>query len=186
MLASLRNAGITHLRYVGALANDAVGPFPITLDAPDADGGTATANSILNVDIPSRVFESARPGNANRGKGFAKRLAVGDVVMGWQANRSGGTGGFDNTKIGAEPNDIVLMFGLGNDATNVGSAAGPAQIPQAPIYGKNLPHHYARYLLAVNVGPATAHFTKARLQVVMNTHGDFVDEMISEHSGQKP
>ncbi len=187
-------AGITHLRYMDALANDPTNPVPdsggtITIDVPDANGNTGIGvNSILNVDIPSRVFETPRPGNARRGRGFAKRIAVGDPVLVWNANRntSGTPGGYDNTKIGAQPNDIVLVFGLGNDASNVGAAAGRAQIPNAPIYGKVRPFEYGRYLLAVNVGPATATFGSARLQVVMNTQGDFVDEMISEHGGQKP
>lgn len=193
-VAALNAAGITHLRYVDAIANDPTNPVPdsgttIAIDAPDANGNSPiNVNSILNVDIPSRVFETARPGNAMRGRGFAKRIGTGDPVILWNANRntSGTPGGFDNTKIGAEPNDVVLIFGLGNDATNVGAAAGRAQIPNAPIYGKVRPFEYGRYLLAVNVGPVAAPFARARLQVVMNTHGDFTDEMISEHSGQKP
>lgn len=187
-------AGITHLRYVDVLANDPTNPVPdsgatVTIQAPDANGNTGiSVNSILNVDIPSRVFESARPGNGTRGRGFAKRIAVGDPVLVWNANRnvSGTPGGYDNTKIGAGPDDVVLVFGLGGDATNVGSSAGRAQIPNAPVYGKVRPFEYGRYLLAVNVGPVATPFARARLQVVMNTHGDFSDEMISEHSGQKP
>jgi len=194
MLDALNAAGITHLHYVDALANDATGPFPITLDIPDADGNpNHEANSILEVDIPSRVFELPRPGDARRGRGFAKRLAAGDPVLRWIPNRSTSDptnphdgGGYDNTKIGAGPEDVVLIFGLGNHATCVGATNGRVQMSSAPVYGKNLPHQYGRYLLAYNVGPESGHFDKARLQVVMNTHGDFVDEMISEHSGQKP
>jgi prepilin-type N-terminal cleavage/methylation domain-containing protein len=193
-VVALNAAGITHLRYVDALANDPTNPAPdsgatVTINAPDANGNTGiSVNSILNVDIPSRVFESARPGNGTRGRGFAKRIGAGDPVIAWNADRnvSGTLGGYDNTKIGAAPTDVVLIFGLGNDATNVGSAAGRAQIPNAPVYGKARPFEYGRYLLAVNVGPTATPFTRARLQVVMNTHGDFTDEMISEHSGQKP
>ena len=43
---------------------------------------------------------------------------------------------------------------------------------------------YGRYLLAYNVGPLGSEFSKAKLQVVLNTHGDFVDEMIAEVQGE--
>jgi len=145
-VAALNAAGMTHLRYVDALANDAAGPFPINLNVPDADGAAATANSILSIDIPSRVFETPRPGNANRGKGFAKRIGVGDPVLRWNPSRSGGAGGYDNTKLGAGPDDVILIFGLGNDASAVGASKGRVQLSAAPVFGKNLPSHYGRYL----------------------------------------
>lgn len=184
-LDALNAAGITHLRYVDAEGNDDVaGP----INAPDADGNAITnINSVFETDIPHRVHEAARPGNARRGRGFERELIVGDPVIVWNANRSGGTGGYDNTKIGAGPNDVVIVFGLGNDATCVGSTNGRVQLASAPVYGKRQnPWEYGRYLLCYNVGPVGSEFSKARLQVVMNPHGDFVDEMIAEHGLQKP
>ena len=87
----------------------------------------------------------------------------------------------------ATGHDVILIFGLGNDASMVGANAGPTQLASAPVYGKirNGKYDYGRYLLAYNVGPAGAEFGTAKLQVVLNTHGDFVDEMITEHLGQK-
>ncbi|MHC4410225.1 MAG: type II secretion system protein [Planctomycetota bacterium] len=192
-LDALNAAGITHLRYVDAKGNDLTNPDPdtpgasVTLDVPDADGATATVGPLLRTDIPSRLFESPRPGsNRNRGRGFAKRIGVGDPVMQWNGDRSGGGGFYDNTKIGAGKDDVLLVFGLGSDASCVGAAGGRVQMSAAPVFGKVMPHRYARYLVLYNVGPVGAEFPKARLQVVMNTHGDFIDEMIAEHSGQKP
>ena len=184
-LAALNAAGITHLRYVDAVGNDTTVD---DISAPDADGGTAAnISSISEVDSPHRVHESARPGKANRGRGFAKKLAVGDPVMVWNPNRSGGAGMYDNTKIGAAADDIVICFGLGNDASCVGSANGRLQLTSAPVYGKRANNwEYGRYLLCYNVGPVASTFKKAKLQIVMNPHGDFVDEMIAEHGLQKP
>lgn len=191
-VTALQNAGITYLRYVDTLGNDPTNPDPdtpgstVTLNVPDADGASATVGALLKMDIPSRIHETPRPGSGrNRGRGFAKRIGVGDPVLVWNPSRSGGTGGYDNTKIGAETTDVVLIFGLGNDATIVGSASGRVQIPSAPIFGKDDGSTYARYLLAYNVGPDGANFERTVLQIVMNTHGDFTDEMLSEHLGQK-
>ncbi|MHC4939063.1 MAG: type II secretion system protein [Planctomycetota bacterium] len=192
-LDALNAAGITHLRYVDVKGNDLANPDPdvpgasVTLDVPNADGVAATVGALLRTDIPSRLFETPRPGNnRNRGRGFAKRIGVGDPVMQWNGDRSGGGGYYDNTKLGAAKDDVLLVFGLGNDASCVGSSSSRVQMAAAPVFGKVLPHRYARYLVVYNVGPLGAEFDKARLQVVMNTHGDFIDEMIAEHSGQKP
>jgi hypothetical protein len=189
---ALAEAGITHLRYVDTAGNDAADPVPdsgdtVDLDAPNADGALATVGPLLNIDIPHRVHEVPRPGSGrNRGRGFAKRLAPGDWVLQWNPSRSGGGGAYDNTKLGAGTDDVLFVFGLGNDATIVGSAEGRAQMPSAPVYGKyGNKYDYSRYLLAYNVGPLGNEFGKARLQLPMNSHGDFVDEMISEHAGQK-
>lgn len=194
---ALKAAGITHLRYVDPLGNDLAAPAvgsTVTLTAKNADGGTATVGSLLQIDIPGRVFESPRPGSGrNRGRGYLGLLGAGSPVLKWDANRSGGTGGYDNTKIGAAPNDVLLVFGIGNDssivgATNsqTGNSDGRVQFATAPVFGKVRKGEYGRYLLLYNVGSPTSPRSKAKLQAVLNTHGDFVDEMMSEFSGQKP
>ena len=140
------------------------------------------------IAIPSRIHETPRPGSGrNRGRGFERELVVGDPVLVWNSNRSGGTGGYDNVKLGADPNDIIIIFGLGNDASMVGANRGGTNLASAPTFGKirNGKYDYGRYLVAYNVGPLGSEFSKAKLQVVLNTHGDFVDEMIAEHLGQK-
>jgi prepilin-type N-terminal cleavage/methylation domain-containing protein len=192
MLDSLKAAGITHLRYVDAKGNDPADPAAdsgqtVTLDINDADGNPAVVGPLLNIDIPHRIHEVPRPGSGrNRGRGFEHELVLGSPVLQWNPSRSGGTGNYDNTKLGAGPDDIILLFGLGNDASIVGAAAGRTNMPSAPVFGKNIKSAYGRYLLAYNVGTATNPRSKAVLQQVLNTHGDFIDEMISEHSGQKP
>lgn len=194
-LDALNAAGITHLRYVDVKGNDPANPAPgsgatVTLDVPDADGSAAVVGPLLDIDIPHRVFEVPRPGsNKNRGRGFAVELAVDTPVLVWQGDRSGGGGYYDNTKIGAAgaPNpDVILVFGLGNDASCIGANNGRSQLSSAPVFGNRYEkHEYSRYYLMINVGPLGNEFSKAKFQVVMNSHGDFVDEMISEYLGQK-
>ncbi len=190
--AALANAGLTHLRYVDIAGNDPADPAPgsggtVTLSIPNSDGLPAVVGPLLQIDIPHRIHEAPRPGNnRNRGRGFQGTLTDGSPVLQWNANVSGGgTGGYDNTKIGANPDDVVLVFGMGNDASNVGPG-GEVQLASAPVFGGNRQtYEYGRYLLLFNVGPPTATFPTARLQAVMNTQGDFVDEMILEYFGQK-
>ena len=72
--------------------------------------------------------------------------------------------------------------------------AGPHFTPRAKrvifLFMQGGPSHvdtfdYNRYLLIYNLGPEAAPFGKAVLQIVLNSHGDFVDEMIAEEAGQK-
>jgi prepilin-type N-terminal cleavage/methylation domain-containing protein len=191
-VAALNEAGIETLRYVDAKGNDPANPVPgsgdtVTLDCPDADGNAAVVGPLLDMDIPHRAHEVPRPGsNRNRGRGFSAAIAEGMPVLVWNPSRSGGTGGYDNTKVGANPEDVIFVFALGGDASCVGANKGRAQLSSAPVYGKRFEkYEYGRYLLLVNVGPDGNEFDKAKLQVVMNSHGDFVDEMISEYLGQK-
>lgn len=189
---ALAAAGITHLRYVDTQGNDPANPVPdsggsVNLDVPNADGDVAAVGPLLNIDIPHRVHEVPRPGSGrNRGRGFAKRLAPGDWALQWNPDRSAGGGNYDNTKLGAGTDDVLFVFGLGNDCTMVGSSEGRTQLSSAPVFGKNSKRYeYGRYLLIFNVGPDGNEFGKAKFQLPMNTHGDFVDEMIAEHAGQK-
>lgn len=190
-LAALNAAGITHARYVDATGNDPANPPPgtgqtVTLACPDADGNPAVVGPLLDVDIPHRVFEVPRPGSGrNRGRGFRGLLGVGSPVLQWNPDRSGGGGMYDNIKLGAGPDDVLLLFGIGNNCSMVGPNKGRLQLASAPVYGKNQKFEYGRYLLAVNVGPLGAELSKARVQAVLNTHGDFLDEMLTEYSGQK-
>jgi hypothetical protein len=188
-LAALNRAGITHLRYVDIVGDDLGDLSPtITLDALTHDGTQGVVGPLIDIDIPHRIHETPRPGSGrNRGRGFERELQVGDPVLQWEPNRSGGTGGYDNIKLGAAATDVILIFGLGNDASIVGADGGPANLASAPVFGKirNGKYDYGRYLLAYNVGPLGSEFGTAKLQVVLNSHGDFVDEMITEHLGQK-
>jgi prepilin-type N-terminal cleavage/methylation domain-containing protein len=189
---ALKAAGITRLRYVDPAGNDPANPAPgsgqtVTLTVPNADGGSAVVGPLLDVDIPHRVHETPRPGSGrNRGRGFSGQIGEGSPVLQWDGDRSGGGGFYDNTKLKAAPEDVLLIFGLGNDASIVGAAGGDVQLASAPVYGGNLrSYEYGRYLLVYNVGPLGAEFSSAKLQAVLNTHGDFVDEMFSEFAGQK-
>lgn len=192
---ALRNAGLTHLRYVDIAGNDPNDPLPgsggtVTLSVTNAAGGTAVVGPLLSIDIPGRVHESPRPGNnRNRGRGFRAAFDAGAPVLVWNPNVSGGsgsTGGYDNRKIKAGPEDVIVVVGLGNDSSVVGPL-GEVQMVAAPNFGGNQrSYEYARYLLLLNVGPPSAPFPTARLQAVLNTHGDFTDEMVLEYIGQKP
>ena len=186
--AALEAAGITELRYVDPLANDLTTPAhgdTVTLTIPDADGSSAVVGPLAEIDIPHRSFETPRPGGKNRGRGYSGLLGVGSPVVRWNGDRSDGGGWYDNIKLKAAPLDVLILLGLGNDATIVGATGGRLQLTSAPIFNKGQKGEYSCYILAYNVGSEANPLEKAKLQCVLNTHGDFVDEMISEFSGQK-
>jgi len=176
---ALNNAGITTARYLDAVGNNpADGTY--TLAAPDAAGatGTTTVGSVTNIDIPNRAFDLARVGSNNRGRGFSRTLVTGDTVQTWDATKVE-----NNQKLGAADDDILVAFGLGNNCSIVG--ADKAGLASAPTYGNVEKNEYSRYIVLYNVGPSASPFSKAKLQAVLDTRGDFLDEELAEYSGQK-
>ena len=212
---SLAAAGITDLRYVDIAGNDVVadgtGPT-FTLNAPSADGSAGVVGYIDQIDIPNRVFDLARPGSNNRGRGFvAPRLdpgggtGVGFPVMVWNpgsgginlskvgANAGGleGTAGSTYADGGADTADVLIGLAVGNNCTLVNEntddsiAVGEVRLANAPFYSDVPPNTYSRYVLLYNVGSLTNPRSKAKLQAVIDARGDFLDEEFAEYTGQK-
>lgn len=181
-LSALENAGITSLRYVDAAGNGACAPT-CTLAINNETGAAASVGSIALVDIPGRIFDSPSNGN-NRGRGFSHPLGIGSPVAVWDP----GLNGINNLKVGAGAGDVLVAFGFGNNASIFKAdqtANSDVNLSQAPTYADVPKDRYNRYVLLYNLGSVAAPFAKAKLQAVVDSNGDFLDEEIAEFTGQK-
>jgi prepilin-type N-terminal cleavage/methylation domain-containing protein len=170
---ALTKAGITKLRYADKAEDDVV------------PGTTPTLGKVKDIDIPNRAFDD-KNGTANRGRGFSGAVAAGAAVAVW---KPGTTPGFiNNTKVGAAPDDVLIAFGLGNNSTIINdnpNLQGNVNLSAVPNYPDVKKNEYNRYILLYNVGSETSPRQKAKLQAVLDTRGDFIDEELAEASGQK-
>lgn len=182
--AALTAAGINQLRYIDLAGNGAGG----TLTTLNNAGTALAVGNISLADIPNRIFDIPTvdgAANKNRGRGYSHPLITGSPVAVWNA----GVGNINNLKVGAGATDVLIAFGLGNNASifKADSAAvgGDVNLSQAPNYPNVAKNEYNRYVLLYNVGPAGAELPKAKLQAVVDAKGDFLDEELAEFSGQK-
>ncbi|RMH37656.1 MAG: type II secretion system protein [Nitrospirae bacterium] len=214
-IAALREAGIVSVRYVDATGNGnelsttrgGTCSGSAALAIPAQDGTAASVGCLDQADIPARIFDFPREGNGrNRGRGFARELTanatVQDPVVVWRP----GSGGINLTKVGADAGSMVgntasdytvaaadtadrlVLFGVGNNTSlfNDGSGAlGGGEMSSVPTYAKLERWQYPRYIAAYNVGSLSSPAEKARLQTVLDSRGDFLDEELAEASGQK-
>lgn len=184
--ADLAAAGITQLRYIHTNGNLAT-PGPHTLDGlNDAEGSTATVRAITDVDIPARIFDIPRAGNNNRGRGASGTLGTGAPVMRWNPGLAPGF--IDNTKLGAAPDDVLVAFGVGNNCSMMSddpNTVGDVKLSAAPFYADLPPDRYNRFILLYNLGGPTNSVSKAKLQAVVDSRGDFLDEEFAEYTGVK-
>jgi prepilin-type N-terminal cleavage/methylation domain-containing protein len=183
---SLNDAGINNVRYgiAAACDNDTGTTESVALSGitPAAPIG---AGLLQDVDIPNQAFEDPRPngddnGYENRSRGFSAALVENAPVMVWKA----GTGGYNNIKVGADSDDILIGFGVGEASDIVGGAA-EQPLSKAPFYGQVAKDKWSHYIVLVNVGSATDPENKAFVQAVLDARGDFLDEEIAEFQGQK-
>jgi prepilin-type N-terminal cleavage/methylation domain-containing protein len=193
--SALVAAGMSSLRYAELLSCDTDVATQNT--ASTADNGAAfPAASLALLNIPSHAFEDPRTGSGrNRGRGFSKPLtdtAASNVsaLMVW---KNGGTAGYNNVKVGAGSNDVLVGLGVGQASELVTGAA--AQFGKAPYYGDLAKDKYPHYILLVKIGedldndltdltdftPAGA----ASIKAVVDARGDFLDEEFAEFTGQK-
>lgn len=202
----LNASGITKLRYAASVscADDGSATGGVLTGAADTDTGAGLAaassfayptGNLSAVDIPLRAFDFPISGTGNRGRGFTKLVpaAAGGndhVVQVW--NR--GTSGVNNTKVGAGATDVLLAFGLGNNASILTDSAN-ASLASSAFYADVGRDKYGRYLLLVKVGSDTdgdlataadqTALGKAKLITVIDPRGDFLDEEYAESTGQK-
>jgi hypothetical protein len=162
------------------------------LNAPAADGTPATnVGPLSEIDIPQHAFDAPRPGNArNRGRGFALDLPAPGAVptdpssfsaMVWDA----GAGGYNNVKVGAAADAVLVGLGIGNysdivNSNGSGSNVGNANFSSAPFYGDVAKNEYSHYVMLVDVS-----VNPAQLVAVVDARGDFLDEEFAESTGQK-
>jgi len=202
---ALNDAGVLNVRYAVAAAcdNDAA-----TVENAATIGGTTIAAAadfgddahfLVDADIPNHAFEDPRPNTAatdweNRGRGFSIAMAAGEPVMIW--NR--GADGYNNKKVGADANAVLIGLGIGQSSDFIGGPKSP--YAKAPFYGQIGKDKYAHYIALINVGtdgdadgrlatapPVDAPLSdgNAYIQAIIDARGDFLDEEVSEFSGQK-
>lgn len=188
----LMASGISSVRYAATLACDA------TVDDPALEMGVASGvaaneatigGTLADISIPNHMFEAPRTGtNRNRGRGFSHALVDGQVepLMVWKR----GTGGYNNVKIGAGADDVLVGLGIGQASTLVGTNS-EAMLAKAPFYGQIARDKYAHYIALVKIGTADdnilTNFDDSTAQVValIDARGDFLDEEIAEFTDQK-
>jgi len=180
---ALENAGIRHVRYLdpkGNLASDG----PHVLDIVDESGAPAEVGNPHAADIPNRIFDMPASGK-NRGRGYRAHIEEHGEVVVWDP----GTAGANNLQVGAAADDVLVAFGLGNNASMISastesSAVGRTNLAEAPYDGEVDKDQYGRCILLYNVGPNGSEFAKAKLQTVVCARGEFLDEEYADAIGQ--
>ena len=196
-LDNLTDAGIDTVRYIDLLGNDEA-TADLTIENAS---GTAAAGvgAISQIDIPQLAFGVPRNGSGrNRGRGFAYDISAAAATavefMVWDnvdptapnADPTLGGGGFDNVKVGADADAVLVGFGIGNDSTIVGvdsnkdGGVGNVRLNSAPFYGDVGKNEYSHYIMLVDVEQSPA-----KLIAVVDARGDFLVEEFAEANGQK-
>lgn len=223
MLSALNNAGINEFRYGlhGATDSSCDTTSGAAIAAPaavaDIDFGAGVGNaapgnypngSLAEADIPQRGFDFPVAGGTNRGRGFEKYTvdpATGTMqaaatlasipLTTWKP----GNNGANNIKVGAKANDVLVVLGLGNNASMITDTTGNRVAASAPFYGDVGKDKYNRYMALIKVGTATlagdswttaalaagTAASKAAFITVVDPRGDFLDEEYAEANGQK-
>lgn len=224
MVTALNNAGIGTLRYGFRNATDsscdtitgtAIAAPAATVNVDFGAGfGIASPTTYPNTplqlaDIPNRVFDTpvASGSLANRGRGYAVEIGGTSVYLGgaatvpvqvWDRSR--------NMRVGAQFNDVLVAFGVGNNSTHVTDQTANKTNSQAGFYGDIGRDKYGRYVALVKVATHTTDTTtptaatlawtqalsdaatadaKATLVAVVDARGDYLDEEFAEARGQK-
>lgn len=187
--AALANAGITTFRFIHTVGNsEAGGAMTNIFDQSGANAGP-TIGRLDEISIPTHAFEAPREGaSRNRGRGFSVRFnehTTNLPAMIWNA----GTEGYNNVKVTADANAVLVGVGYGNASdivspTGNGSsqeaAVGAIRLASAPYYGDVAKNEYQHYIALYDVSQ-----DPAVLAAVVDARGDFLDEEFAEATGQK-
>jgi hypothetical protein len=202
---SLEAAGINTIRYIDILGDDET---TASLTILAADGlAAADVGPLSEISIPTHAFDSPRPGiGRNRGRGFALDLdavllaqvgvvdtaASGVFAAIWDMDSTlpvGTTGAdataygisaYNNVKVTASPDAILVCLGIGNLSQLVNTDSNVKYLGNAPIYGKVDRNEYAHYIALFDVSGSEAQFV-----AIVDSRGDFLDEEFAEATGQK-
>ena len=184
---ALNDLGMTSLRYAIAAACDTDIATKVT--SLVANGTTSTtfgdsAKGLAGIDIPNLAFSDPRPSNPTtfklRGVGFSGNVAENTPVLRWwRGSVDADANGYNNIKVGAGADDVLIALGIGQDTDFIGIGEN-ARMSKAPFYGQVPRDKYAHYIGLFNLSNSTI-----RLQAVVDARGDFLDEEIAEFQGQK-
>jgi prepilin-type N-terminal cleavage/methylation domain-containing protein len=185
----LNNLGMSSLRYAMSEACDTDVATTATLTGVNGATGPmgASAKGLVGIDIPNQAFADPRPDGTTgfklRGVGFAGLIATGTPVLRWYKGSADGAtinNGYNNLKVGAAEDDILIALGIGQDTDLIGTTLD-AKMSKAPFYGQVGKDKYAHYIGLFNITDEN----NIQLQSVVDARGDFLDEEIAEFQGQK-
>jgi len=188
---NLIDAGVTRLRYLDLKGNDET-TADLDIFTADGAGPAAGVGPLSQITIPQHAFEPPRPGTGrNRGRGFALDLVAADpasveLAVWSDQDPSAPDDLYNNQKVGARPDAVLVMLGVGNKSDIVSAdddglgAVGNARFASAPFYGDVAKNEYNHYILLVDVNQ-----NPARIITVVDPRGDFLDEEFAETTGQK-
>jgi prepilin-type N-terminal cleavage/methylation domain-containing protein len=179
---NLNDSGVTEVRYVDVeVEANAAAVTSTVLESAGSESGAIElasfkAGGVAEISIPQHMFESPREGsNRNRGRGFAVTFDVTTSVAIWNA----GTGGYNNVKVGADKDAVLIGLGIGNASTLVGGSSNAA-LAHAPYYAGVDKADYSHYVALVDVSQSPA-----KLIAIVDARGDFLDEEFAESTDQK-
>ena len=187
-VAALASAGITKLRFTHTDGDDET---ESVLNNIFTAGNEANPNvgELSKISIPQHAFEAPRAGtDRNRGRGFVGEFGSSTTsvpAMVWNK----GTEGYNNIKVGATPDAVLVGLGIGNASTlvdpsgNSGDQSAPVgsiSLATAPFYGDVAKNTYQHYVALFDVAQSPAVFV-----AIVDSRGDFLDEEFAESTGQK-
>jgi prepilin-type N-terminal cleavage/methylation domain-containing protein len=88
-------------------------------------------------------------------------------------------GGYNNVKVGAAADAVLVAFGIGNSSSLV-SGTSDVGLAHAPYYANVAKNHYNHYIALVDVNQKPA-----KLVAIVDSRGDFLDEEYAESTDQK-
>lgn len=193
-VGALVDAGITKFRYTHSGGDDEADS---NLTNIFTAGGTTEQDPevgpLSEISIPQHAFEAPREDDGgtktrNRGRGFVTEFdetSTDLFAMIWNE----GTGGYNNIKVGANPDSVLIGLGIGNANTlvdpagNSGDSSAPVgsiRLATAPFYGDVAKNTYQHYVALFDVSQSPAVFV-----AIVDSRGDFLDEEFAESTGQK-
>ncbi len=147
---------------------------------------------IVDTDISQHAFGVPHDGGTEsspkaRGRGFSCTInGTGSGFLPHVAVWTPGTDGYNNVKVGAKKDAVLVALGVGNrsDIVNANGdttgSIGDARFASAPFCGDVKKNEYNHYILLVDVTQNPARFVAA-----VDSKGDFLDEEYAETAGQK-
>lgn len=178
-VANLRAAGVGRLRYL-----DRRGETGGPLDIRAGDGSNASVRPIAEIGVPSQAFQPPQPGEGEGGRGFVldlEQAAAGfrPAVAAWDP----GPAGYENTRMGARADSLLVALGIGRNSTLVaandpGTPQATARLVDAPHYGDVGRGRYPHFLMLIDVTERPA-----RLVAIVDAKGHTAAENLAASGG---